>query len=300
MQIKAKGKFLLTGEYLVLKGAKALALPLKFGQTMDVSSIDTPHCIWISKQNGADWFEAVLNEHLEIIEHNDEQIAQKLKEIILNILTQNPTAISLFQGKKIEFDTDFPRNWGLGTSSTLIALLGKYTQTNPYSILENSFGGSGYDLACAFKNNPIFYTRNQFSPLVQDAAFQPTFAQQLYFVYLGQKQNSAIEVKKFFKEAQISNEQIQEISQLSDAFCEAKNLEEFILAMNKHEQILSHILRTPTIQSQLFEDFDGAIKSMGAWGGDFVLVASTREENYVKNYFSDKGLVTILSYSNVL
>lgn len=32
------GKFLLTGEYLVLEGALALALPLKLGQTMTVET----------------------------------------------------------------------------------------------------------------------------------------------------------------------------------------------------------------------------------------------------------------------
>ena len=32
------GKFLLTGEYLVLKGALALALPLKLGQSMTVET----------------------------------------------------------------------------------------------------------------------------------------------------------------------------------------------------------------------------------------------------------------------
>ena len=33
---RANGKLLLTGEYLVLKGALALALPTKLGQTMTV------------------------------------------------------------------------------------------------------------------------------------------------------------------------------------------------------------------------------------------------------------------------
>ena len=40
MKIKSNGKFLLTGEYLVLKGATSLALPLKFGQSMEVETLD--------------------------------------------------------------------------------------------------------------------------------------------------------------------------------------------------------------------------------------------------------------------
>ena len=38
---KSNGKFLLTGEYLVLKGAVALALPLKLGQSMNVETLDS-------------------------------------------------------------------------------------------------------------------------------------------------------------------------------------------------------------------------------------------------------------------
>ena len=40
MNYKSNGKFLLTGEYLVLKGATALALPLKLGQSLDVETLE--------------------------------------------------------------------------------------------------------------------------------------------------------------------------------------------------------------------------------------------------------------------
>lgn len=300
MQLKAQGKFLLTGEYLVLKGAKSLALPLKYGQTMTVNEISDPICRWKSLQNGEAWFEASFDNNLQLIESNNKEVAEKLLEIFENIITQNPNAITLFTGKSFEFDTDFPRNWGLGTSSTLLALLAKYTNTNPYKILEASFGGSGYDLACAFANGPIFYTKNAYDPIVESAQFKPVFAHNLYFVYLGQKQNSSNEVKKFFKEAVITDKQIKDISDLSDAFCMAQNVHDLMQAMQKHEIIMSEILKTPRIKESLFSDFDGEVKSMGAWGGDFVLVASDREYDYVKNYFLGKQLVTILGYLNVL
>ena len=300
MQLKARGKFLLTGEYLVLKGAKSLALPLKYGQTMSVNELPQSICTWKSMQNGEAWFEATFDENLQLQETNNKEVAHKLQEIFDNIIHQNPKAARLLVGKAFEFDTDFPRDWGLGTSSTLIALLAKYTQTNAYKILEASFGGSGYDLACAFADGPIFYTRNAYNPTVENASFHPNFADKIYFVYLGQKQNSSNEVKKFFKEAVISDTQIQEISQLSDAFCLAQNVHEFMSLMQKHEVIMSEILKTQRVKESLFPDFDGEVKSMGAWGGDFVLVASDREPDYVKNYFLEKNFVTILGYSNVL
>jgi len=300
MQLKARGKFLLTGEYLVLKGAKSLALPLKYGQTMSVNELPKSICTWQSLQNGKAWFEAIFDENLQLQETNNKEVAHKLQEIFDNITHQNPNATNFLVAKAFEFDTDFPRDWGLGTSSTLIALLAKYTQTNPYKILEASFGGSGYDLACAFAESPIFYTRNAYNPKVEIAPFHPNFTDKIYFVYLGQKQNSSNEVKKFFKEAVITETQIQDISKLSDAFCLAQNVQDFMNAMHKHEVIMSEILKTPRIKESLFSDFDGEVKSMGAWGGDFVLVASDREPDYVKNYFLDKKFVTILGYSNVL
>jgi len=42
------GKFLITGEYLVLKGALALAQPLRFGQHMDVKKTTEPILHWKS------------------------------------------------------------------------------------------------------------------------------------------------------------------------------------------------------------------------------------------------------------
>ncbi|MDZ7612653.1 MAG: hypothetical protein U5K51_02185 [Flavobacteriaceae bacterium] len=42
------GKFLITGEYLVLKGALALAQPLRFGQHLDVKKTSVPVLQWKS------------------------------------------------------------------------------------------------------------------------------------------------------------------------------------------------------------------------------------------------------------
>ncbi len=44
----SNGKLLLTGEYLVLDGAKALALPTKMGQNLQVVTHDKPTISWKS------------------------------------------------------------------------------------------------------------------------------------------------------------------------------------------------------------------------------------------------------------
>ena len=44
----SNGKLLLTGEYLVLDGAKALAVPTIFGQSLSLELIDEAKIIWSS------------------------------------------------------------------------------------------------------------------------------------------------------------------------------------------------------------------------------------------------------------
>ena len=44
----SNGKLLLTGEYVVLDGANALAVPTKYGQNLVVEIINKPYIIWKS------------------------------------------------------------------------------------------------------------------------------------------------------------------------------------------------------------------------------------------------------------
>ena len=67
--------------------------------------------------------------------------------------------------------------------------------------------------------------------------------------------------------------------------------------MEYHEILLSEVLETITIKEQLFSDFEGVIKSLGAWGGDFIMVISLKNP---KNYFSEKGYSLILGFDEVV
>ena len=149
------GKFLLTGEYLVLKGALALALPLKLGHTLMVETVCTPSLQWDAYKPEGHWFSVTLNpNNLEIIDSDDRPKAEKLAQILNAVKQLNPNA---FDGKRLKFTTrlDFHPNWGLGSSSTLIANLARWANVNPYELLKMTFGGSGYDIACATAEGPI-------------------------------------------------------------------------------------------------------------------------------------------------
>ena len=71
----------------------------------------------------------------------------------------------------------------------------------------------------------------------------------------------------------------------------------FTLLIDKHEELISKIIKQKTLKAELFNDFKGSIKSLGAWGGDFILVAS--EENPIR-YFKAKGFDVIVPYSEMI
>ena len=57
----SNGKLLLTGEYLVLDGAKALALPTKMGQNLQIATLESPSIVWKSfDSDGSVWFQDEL------------------------------------------------------------------------------------------------------------------------------------------------------------------------------------------------------------------------------------------------
>ena len=65
----------------------------------------------------------------------------------------------------------------------------------------------------------------------------------------------------------------------------------------RHEEILSKLINLPTIKSTIFSDYSGAIKSLGAWGGDFILVTGSPND---MNYFKEKGYQTIIAYCDMI
>jgi mevalonate kinase len=57
----SNGKLLITGEYVVLDGAKALALPTKFGQNLIIEASENELIHWKSHDHdGSIWFEAII------------------------------------------------------------------------------------------------------------------------------------------------------------------------------------------------------------------------------------------------
>ncbi len=296
----SNGKLLLTGEYLVLNGAKSLAVPTKFGQNLEVTAAFGKKIIWKSYDaDGSIWFEDEI--HFEDIVSKKLFIENKIKNTLVEILHHafllNPSFIENAEGYSIDTTLTFPRFWGLGTSSTLINNIAQWLQIDAFELLKNSFGGSGYDIACAQTNQSILYYLENEKPVFKTVSFNPKFKEHLYFVYLNQKQSSKTAIHNYLNK-QFSVDKIKtKIDSISQFIIEITSLNDFMEALEEHEIILSDILETQTIKESLFADFEGVVKSLGAWGGDFVMVVS--KENPVP-YFQERGFKTILTYSEMI
>jgi mevalonate kinase len=191
---RANGKLLLSGEYLVLKGAEALAIPLRYGQSLSVTTFatgNTPSITWKAYTPEAMWFEAVYSlPGLELLSCSDQPKAIRLQMILLTLSQLRPGLFSGDRSHTVETQLDFDPDWGFGSSSTLISVLANWAALDPYTLLNLSIGGSGYDIACAGATDPLFYRLNNMLPVVRKAAFVPPFASNMYFVYSGRKQRS--------------------------------------------------------------------------------------------------------------
>ena len=297
----SNGKLLLTGEYLVLDGAKALALPTKMGQNLQVVTHDKLTISWKTfDADGTIWFEDELE--LDAIINYKEAAESSVKNTLLTILHHahllQPSFFQETVGYQIETALTFPKKWGLGTSSTLINNLAQWLKIDAFELLNNSFGGSGYDIACAQNDTPIFYQLENQKPNVTPLDFQPEFASNLYFVYLNQKQSSKNAIAAYYnKKHEKLKQNIANINKLSDAVATAKNIKSFANALQLHENELSAILELLTVQEALFSDFDGVVKSLGAWGGDFILAIALEDPTA---YFSSKGYSTVIPYKEMI
>ncbi|MBF4473318.1 GYDIA family GHMP kinase [Flavobacterium sp. HJJ] len=296
----SNGKLLITGEYLVLDGAKALALPTKFGQNLIIEKGENQEIKWKSyDSDGSIWFDDIIPISVILTKtpFENESIKNTLITILRTADQLNPELLLNSQGFNITTQLNFPKKWGLGTSSTLINNIAQWFSIDAFTLLKNSFGGSGYDIACAQNNSPIIYHLEEKKPIVETVKFHPAFSKNLYFVYLNQKQSSKSAIASYKEKKNNLKEAKKIIDQITETVLNSKNEDTFVQALESHEKVLSSILETKTVKESLFPDFTGTVKSLGAWGGDFALIVS--KEN-PKPYFLDKGYETIIQYSDMI
>tara|TARA_B110000483_G_scaffold206747_1_gene251263 strand:- start:907 stop:1815 length:909 start_codon:yes stop_codon:yes gene_type:complete len=294
------GKLLISSEYAVLDGALALALPTKFGQSLVVDSTTKNTILWKSISNeGFVWFEAefIIDTALKIFSENTSDIAVRLVQVLEALQELNPTLFEARKGYTLTTTLEFPENWGLGSSSTLINNLAQWAQVDAFKLLELTFGGSGFDIACAQHDYGVLFQLDKENPLIKSVVFSPPFLDSLFFVHRNQKQNSRDGIKAYKRLTKNQKLNFYELNRLTLDLLNCIDLKMFEALLEQHELYISTLIQQPTLKEFLFSDYKGAIKSLGAWGGDFFL--ATGDPSSIE-YFKAKGYTTILPFSDMI
>ncbi len=295
----SNGKLLITGEYGVLDGALSLAIPSKYGQSLNITSNSSNKLTWTSIDNKNEiWFEGIFDLNtLKEKTATDKNTATTLSKMLHEARKLNTGFFTKSTGFNVITKLDFPRDWGLGSSSTLLNNIAEWANINPYTLLWNSFSGSGYDIACAKHNKPITYLVKDNTPTIKEINFNPSFKNDIFFIHLNKKQNSREGIANYRKADFNKNDFISKLTTLTQEFIICNDLEKFKELISLHEILVSSVIKQLPVKELLFPDYNGAIKSLGAWGGDFIMAVGN--ENTPK-YFKTKGYTTILSYKEML
>lgn len=280
----APGKLLLSAEYAVLQGAQAIAVPTFKGQKLQVSEIEEELIRYSAfDYQGKPWLDFILGK--------GEKPEELLVERIIGALAPDVSS----KGIHLQSRLEFPREWGLGSSSTFISLMAKWLQKDVWPLFFEHLSGSGYDVAVAESNNCICYELVSSQKPQWHTVSIPSFFKETGLVYLGRKQNSAKEVRRFLQK-DTSPALVKEISALSEKLLVLKNQSELEDWMQEHESLTSSMIGIEPIPSQILPDLKGTAKSLGAWGGDFLWFSRMED----KMAFKEAGYKQVFEFSDLV
>jgi mevalonate kinase len=295
---------MITGEYLALAGSLVLAIPLRFGQSLSVDARSSEKGLsitWVAMEQNREWFRDTFRGNEFVPENPSSPISQNLQRLLQEARAMNPAFPDPKGSYHVNTLADFPLEWGLGSSSTLISNLAWWADLDPFDLLFHTSSGSGYDIACARSDKPLLYRFNgkEHKPSVRTVDFDPPFLKNLWFVYTGRKQSSASSIMGI-DPASFDAHTLERISELTMKMAREEDLQHFMRMMTAHETVISRAIDRLPLQAARFPDFQGAIKSLGAWGGDFCLAASELDENKVRTYFLQKGCPVVFPFFDMI
>lgn len=288
----APGKVMLCGEYTVTIGQEALALPVQLGQWMRVWEFemkDEWKLVWQSQAvDGQAWWNMSFSLEQFLVEPDtlfqefaDDAIALNL----LKLLQQLPMK-TWTPGKSVRIETQlqFPREWGLGSSSTLCALLAQWAHADAQQIQKNVWGGSGYDVAIATVGKPLVYWIQHEEPQWAEWRLAADLSQNWWILMPGTKQNSRDSlnlVKERLQELQQEPFIMHQLKQIIDRIKMAEDVPTLEAGLEMYQAILGTMLELETPYQQWgWQPVRGGLcKWLGAWGGDMILV----NENYLSH-----------------
>ena len=289
---------MLTSEYVAVDGALVLAIPTKLGQELFFTENDDQKSLihWQAYHQNQLWLDAKIDyKNWEIQETNNQKATEFILEVLRNVQNLSEIKFKSDVFYHLKTNLQFPSDFGLGSSSTLMSNLAEWAEIDAFILNEESLGGSGYDVAVAKEKSAVLYTRFP-ERTYHKINFDPIFKDELIFIHLNQKQDTR-EGISHYKSKPTSTELINDYSKLTEKIINSQNLEEFSQLMTIHEQKLSDFLGIPTVKEKYFQNCPGFVKSLGAWGGDFVLASKFGD---YESYFKKQGFSKIFSWSELI
>lgn len=286
------GKILLTGEYAVLTGMEALALPVVPGQQLsvwEIPSAGNAKVIWQGNEaDGSPWCDVRIDSDImHVVESNDEVTAQRLLHMLREIKSHQP---EFFSHKTIRVETrcEFDRSFGLGSSSSLVACLSAYSGTDIFALQQAGFGGSGYDAAVCATGKPIAYWLEKGVPNFAPWQLDPGLTGHWYLAFPGKKinsRNAIADTREGLAAMQSDTFMLQQLNACIQAVKNPRSIPLLEAMLEMYQALISQALGLPKAYDDLeIKPMQGGLcKWLGAWGGDVLLI----NEN-IKNQYSDK------------
>jgi len=301
-ELQARGKLLISAEYMVLHGSLALVLPLKKKQNLKkIRSENRNSFTWNAYREADLWFRAEFRPStMEIVSTSNTEMAERLRLLLRTSVELNPSFKRELLIWDVETRLDFSPEWGFGSSSTLTALMAEWAGVNALDLHFMISEGSGYDVACAVADRAIVYSLQDNEPRYEPVSFQPPFADQLYFVWLGSKQPTALHLREMAGRLNPGTEAVRSFSMLTRGMLGTRELGDFRNYMEEHEAKLSELTGLERVSLKCFPGLQGSVKSLGAWGGDFVMIASEQEPDTLYNYLDELGFTCRFRYKELI
>lgn len=296
--IFSPGKLMLTSEYFAIDGALVLAVPTRLGQEFFFEEKDDHQSLilWEAFHQNKPWLKAVIDyQNWQILETNIPSSAEFITKTLQNVQQLSNSKFKADLTYHLKTNLQFPADYGLGSSSTLMNNLAEWAEIDPFYLNTISLGGSGYDIAVAKEKSAVLF---QSKPEIkyEKVDFNPSFKNELIFIHLNQKQDSRKGIN-FYKSKKKSPELVDEFSDLTKKIVLCGELENFSELMMIHERKIAKFLEISTVKEKIFSDCPSFVKSLGAWGGDFVMSAKFGD---YKNYFWEKGFTTVFEWDSII
>lgn len=300
LSFQCPGKLFITGEYAVLRGALSLVVPVQYTQHLMITPGEEGLLHWTTTWDETVFLSAtfVLSD-FSVRSCSDSLRAAFLTKLFTNVRRLNPNFLS-GGGYRVRSVMGANPQWGFGSSAQLTVNVARWAGVDALELHRLVSSGSGADVACSLAAHAIHYSISLKQPRYSEVSFKPPFAKQLLLVYTNRKQDSATSVKNFLLKRHMFDSVRDLFSQITREATTATDQRVFAGLMAEHEKLLQSVLKQPMVQEAQFSGFRGVVKSLGAWGGDFVLAIPDTDAEEAAAWFVDRGYTTILPFHETL